>query len=260
MAISKAKIATWIVTGALTLTTFAFDRIDMPWFVTGAAAGGAVVFWSLAIWNWVGRFRYQSSTNAKLQNLTLKLVTAGMFVLLCLLSFSYYKSLIPADEGEQAALLERYRRTLDLAELPNKTALIELTDEELRKKSEITVRNIRDMNAFYGESLEKHKARLNRREIDQLRFQELHRQEALRAAEEYERKYRIDAQMVVRELRNRIPYAARKHIVGLPEIRPADSRAGNVDLGSVMSSEFSLYYSDALCREIEELAKLLPKS
>ena len=64
--------------------------------------------------------------------------------------------------------------------------------------------------------------------------------------------------MVLVELRNRIPYGKRKHIIGLPNINPADPRDGSVSLYSVMTGESGFWFSELLAREIEELVKLLP--
>ena len=64
--------------------------------------------------------------------------------------------------------------------------------------------------------------------------------------------------MVLIELRNRIPMEARKHIVGLPNIKPADERDGQVSLYDIIPRNMAVFTSDMLAREIEELTKLLP--
>jgi hypothetical protein len=64
--------------------------------------------------------------------------------------------------------------------------------------------------------------------------------------------------MVRKALQSRIPYEHRKHILGLPDLKPADPRAGSVSLYGAFPSPFNLFFSEQLANELEELVKLLP--
>jgi hypothetical protein len=159
---------------------------------------------------------------------------------------------------EQEALLERYRRFVENSEAPNRTTLIELTNRELKARGTNLYTRIKAMNAHYAEVARTRKTREERKEIDAEESGRLWLQETAEAGKEFDENYRTDARMVLLELRNRIPYAARKHIVGLPNINPADKRAGKVSMYDIFPAEFAVGFSDLLAREIEELVKLLP--
>src|SRR5438094_6244935 len=113
------------------------------------------------------------------------------------------------------------------------------------------------MNSFYGGNIRKLQTQLDTKKINNAKFAELMREQSQKGAEEFDRESKVDAQMVLLELRNRIPFEKRKHIIGLPNIRPADPRDGSVSLYSVLPGEFGFWWSEMLAREIEELVKLL---
>jgi hypothetical protein len=84
-------------------------------------------------------------------------------------------------------------------------------------------------------------------------------EEMRRVEEEYDSEVKVDATMVLGELKNRIPYERRNHILGLPEINPADPKAGSPSMYTApWPGPFNLLFSQMLANEMEELVKLLP--
>ena len=79
-----------------------------------------------------------------------------------------------------------------------------------------------------------------------------------KAGDEFDQKHRVDARMVLLELRNRIPFEARKHIIGMGGVKPEDKRAGVVSLYDIIPADFGVGFAAMLARELKELAKLLP--
>jgi hypothetical protein len=164
----------------------------------------------------------------------------------------------PSDR-ERTALLERYRHFVENSEAPNKTSLIELTNVELKVRGANLYGRIKTINSHYSGIAVLRQDRLAKKEISPEESGRLWQEEKAKAGEEFEG-LRVEARMILVELRNRIPYEARKHIVGLPSINPADKRAGSVSLHDVFPSGLAVGFSDLLAREIEELVKLLPDS
>jgi len=241
------------------MVVFVAEKMNLPTFVTGIIASLAVAYFSVGLWYWAGQFQYQYKSARVWEGRKLQGSITGLFVTICILSFIYYHSLISVPWSEQQQLIERYRHVLGTSEIPNKTTLIELTNKELKSKGTQIYRKIHAMNQHYNASIRELRKKSARNELDEVKRRELEREITSKGGEEFNRELRTDATMVVRELRNRIPYASRKHIVGLPDINPADKRAGSVSRYTVMPAEFSFFWSDQLAREIEELVKLLPE-
>ncbi len=94
---------------------------------------------------------------------------------------------------------------------------------------------------------------------DQAERLRLAHERVIEAGKEFDTKLRTDATIVLRELRSRIPYEARKQIPAIPTFEPADPRAGAlITLDIPLGPEFSFGMMKPLARELEELVKLLP--
>jgi hypothetical protein len=232
--------------------------VSIPLSVAALLGVIAVSFYAVGIWEWVGQFKYAQQSVNDQQVLRLRGLVTGLFVLAAILAFILWHRMYPLPSNEMQATLERYRRALGIDENKGITALIELTDEEVEQKGTLIYKKIRDMNSFYNVNDLKLQNKRDRKEIDEAKYQELVRQQMLQAGDEFIRELRTDAIMVLTALRGRIPYEHRKHIVGLPDIMPADPRAGSVSLYSVTPGVFNLFWSEMLANEIEELVKLLP--
>jgi hypothetical protein len=156
------------------------------------------------------------------------------------------------------ATIDRYRRALEVEKNTGTTTLIELTNTELKQKGTILYKKIQDLDSFHNKNIRELKAQHERKEIDKLQLKQLWDKQEAQVAEEFAKELRTDALMVREELRNRIPEERRKHIIGLPNVNPADSREGSVSLYSVLPTPLNFHVSGQLAYEIEELVKLLP--
>ena len=248
----------------LTVVSLAPFTLMVKLILSGVLSLVAVSFYSLAIAHWVADFKYEPSKKRRSVHRYeryLQWTVPGLFILSFILVFTfiaYNKLGVQAPLDEQQALIERYRNLFKISEVSNKTTLIELTNKELKAKGTLLYKKIKAMNSFYGGNIRKLQTQLNTKQIDKEKFAELSREQVQKGAEEFDKESRVDAQMVLVELRNRIPYGKRKHIIGLPNINPADPRDGSVSLYSTMTGEFGFWWSELLAREIEELVKLLP--
>ena len=133
-----------------------------------------------------------------------------------------------------------------------------LTNAELRERAFEMVRKIDSLTEIWGQRVAAVKQRAAQENLSSTAAVELEMAEMRRASEEYERELSVDAGMLRRELRSRVPYEKRKHIVGLPDMLPANPNAGAVSFYDVMGAPFSLAWAGLLARELQQLAKLLP--
>jgi len=164
---------------------------------------------------------------------------------------------LSARERELQATVDRLRAALGTAEPP----LIVLTNSELRQKSDLLVPKLRQLLANHSEILRLNDEREKSGEITKERAGEIWAQEVRRAGNEYDQKYRIDTQMTIRALTARIPYDARKHIVGLGvEVRhpSGNPETPPLNLNEVMPSAFAIGSLEFMIRGLGELTKLLP--
>jgi hypothetical protein len=251
------KKTPWFGHGSALLLVVA-EALNVWTWVVGAITVLAVAFYTTGLWNWAGNFQHKQKHERPKQDRRLRLAVCGLFLATSAVMFAYYHELFPISISEQQALIQRYRYMFERTEIPNKTTLIELTNSELRSKGTNVYRGIHKLNDFYGANVQQLRQKQQRGEIDKPKLEELIAAEESRAATEFAREWQVDAALVLRELRNRIPREARKHIVGLPGIKSADPRDGVVSLYDVLPTPFNLFASDLLAREIEQLVKLLP--
>jgi hypothetical protein len=241
---------------------FIMDRIlsNLPAWISLSLFAVALTLYAGGLWDWSGKFNAMSKPNRRKETIKLRLLLVGLFVFAGVLFLITIRGLMPQPtlNAEQLAMLDRYRRFYLNSDAPNKTTLIEMTNRELKIRGTNLYTRIKAMNAHYSQVARNREARHASKEIDDIENGRLWREEMAQAGEEYDRNYRTEARMVLLELRNRTPYQARKHILGMPSINPADNRAGQVSLYDVFPAEFSVGFSDLLAREIEELVKLLP--
>lgn len=245
-----------------TAAALAVDKLLPSWpdWIGIALALVAVACYALGSWEWSGKFQAIEQSNRRRNTRSLRcVVTASVLISGLLLIFIMLK-LIPTAplDTSQIAMLERYRRFYENSEAPHKTTLIEMTNGELKTRGGNLYIGIKAMNTHWSKVARERDARAGRKEIDQIESGRLWREEMAQAGLEFDAKYRVEARMVLQELRNRIPHDLRKHIIGLGNINPADVRSGKVSLYDLFPADFAVGFSDLLAREIEELVRLLP--
>lgn len=245
-----------------TAGAFAVDKLLPSWpdWVGIVLAASAVLCYTWGVWEWSGKFQAIERSNRRRQTSNLRWAITALVFTSGLLAVLIMLKLTPATplDSSQLAMLERYRRFYENSEAPYKTTLIEMTNGELKTRGTNLYTGIKAMNAYWSKVAREREARLMRKAIDQAESLRLWREEMAQAGLEFDSKYRVEARMVLQEVRNRIPYEARKHIIGLGSINPADVRAGKVSLYDLFPADFAVGFSELLAREIEELVKLLP--
>jgi len=234
------------------------ERMEFPVWVAGPLGLVAVGCFAAGLWQWAGEFNHQQPRGRRGEQKRLQIVLSGLFVTTCVLGFLGLRGLIPTSSNETTEMLERYRRLFAISDIPNKTSLIELNNRELKAKATAVYQRIRDMEEVWNAEHQRIRSQLQSGAIDQATHDELVKEQRERFTNEYAREHRVDARMVLTELYNRIPPKARKHLMGLPGITDNDPRSGIVSMYDIMPPEVSIYFSDQLANQIEELVKLLP--
>jgi hypothetical protein len=153
-------------------------------------------------------------------------------------------------------------RTLHVTSLPPpaapaKTTIDQLSNSELKQRATRIYRKIDDIDHFYDDGIHRAEDRKAKHEITEEQFHEIWIASLRRGGDEFDKSVRADAAIVLAELRKRIPYESRKHIVGLPDLLSANPKDGSTSLYfAVPATPYG--FTHLLAREIEQLAKLLP--
>lgn len=253
----KKKYDTYFQYGLPVLFLF-LEIIRLHYFFTAVVGLVAIGLYSIGIWHWASEFHHEHKSVREKKDRTLQLVVTGLFASFFVLAFVSYHQLIPVPFDENEAAIKRYRHALGIDENTGRTTLIELSNRELKKKSTLLYEKIRQINNYNDERIRELNNKLAKKEIDEGKLVIARNEEIARYTKEFDEKIRVDAVMVLGELRNRIPLDKRKHFIGLPDIRPADRRDSSVSLHRAMPSAMSVHFSGLLANEIEELVKLLP--
>lgn len=156
------------------------------------------------------------------------------------------------------AIIERYKRILGLEKNSGTSTLIELTNEELRKKATLLVQNTRDLISSYEEQDRRLQDRYDKKEIDEKALGQQQNEILTQAGKEYHEKFYTDVLVTLMELRNRVPKEKRQQFIALPDLNPADSRDPTVSSYGGMSIPFSFLAAQMVIDEIEKLTMLLP--
>jgi len=142
---------------------------------------------------------------------------------------------------------------------PAKTTIDQLSNSELKQRATRVYRRIDEIDQFYDEANRRAKDRKAKHEITEEQYGEIWVENLRRGGEEFDKSARAEAAIVLDELRKRIPPESRKHIIGLPDLLPADPKEGSVPLYfAAPTMEANYGFTHLLAREIEQLVKLLP--
>jgi hypothetical protein len=155
--------------------------------------------------------------------------------------------------------LQRYKVLVGEADPPDRTALTEMSNSDLKAFATRAYTGIRELSNGYRDRLNEGQQALAAGRIDEEAFARSRTTILEASARDYEAEFRVDAQMIRRELRNRLPRQVASQIVTTPEMRPLDPRGANVQILDSMPTTFSFGIAEVVVREIEELAKLLPE-
>ena len=166
-------------------------------------------------------------------------------------------------ERDLDSTVVRLMDALEIAEGPNVTSLVRLTNNELKAKATTLYTAVRGMNQAYNQMQGDLLAQRTRAEITEAEYRERDLQLLGRATREYEAKYMVDMTLVRRELEKRVPVDAQRNLTGIPMIdtrfRSNDPRSGSVPFYELFpAAEFAFELSGMIVTRIEELTKLLP--
>jgi hypothetical protein len=234
--------------------------------VTGLIAAVAIGFYVRGMWDWAGQFGLLTQNTQKnrrvVPNRRLQVVASGLvgisLALFCLLAYLWQR---PPLSAEQTESLERYRRFYENADPQQRPPFIEMSDSDLVTRTRNAYTRLRAMSQHYEAEDQNIQRASARGEISPQVALERTVDLMNQAGREYEDGHRVEAQMLLRVLRSRIPIDARKHIVMTPlsnvEINPKDRRAGQVNVAEIAPPIFAAGTAGLLANELEQLSRLL---
>jgi len=184
------------------------------------------------------------------------------FMILIVLSISisggawlwYFKERIDAQEQH----INRLSQALGIEKPDSIRPLMGLTNTEIKKKGLNVVQSIRSILSNHDNQNIGLSSQLRKREVTEVRFQELKDNEEKRAKEELA-EINVQALMVHAELKQRVPGTAQMQF-GLPDINPADKRDASINVyrAFLSSGVMSIQLEPLLANNIEEMALALP--